>query len=38
VARVDATGVHVEEPAIVQGEWNHKRFVDGSSLAGDGGW
>mmetsp|Transcript_21824 Transcript_21824/g.64398 ORF Transcript_21824/g.64398 Transcript_21824/m.64398 type:complete len:237 (+) Transcript_21824:40-750(+) len=38
IARVDESGVHIDEPITLQGEWNHQRFVDGSAKAGDGGW
>jgi hypothetical protein len=38
IARVDATGVHIDEPIVLQGEWDHQRFQEGSAKAGDGGW
>lgn len=38
IARVDAQGVHIDEPIVLKGEWDHERFVDGSAKAGDGGW
>jgi hypothetical protein len=38
IAKVDATGVHIDEPIVLKGEWDHARFVDGSSKSGDGGW
>lgn len=38
IARVDATGVHIEEPITLVGEWNHAAFIAGSAKAGDGGW
>ncbi|KAG8463549.1 hypothetical protein KFE25_003822 [Diacronema lutheri] len=38
IARVDASGVHIDEPITLQGEWNHARFVEGGAKSGDGGW
>lgn len=38
IARVDATGVHIDEPITLKGEWNHAAFVEGSANSGDGGW